>query len=171
MIPDKNSAIELLKLAGCSDKVINHCKVVSDCALDLAEKINHKGYGVDIELVQIGALLHDIGRSRTHDIRHGVEGFILAKEFGLDNKIATIIRTHIGAGIRPEDTVSLSLPPYRYIPLTLEEKIVAHADNLVEDETTVSISEKVEILRKKGRDENIIERIIHLNNEIENMIY
>jgi uncharacterized protein len=171
LIPDKNLAIELLKLAGCSDKVINHCKVVSDCALELAEKIHHKGYGVDIELVQIGALLHDIGRSRTHDIRHGVEGVILAQEFGLDGKIAAIIRTHIGAGISPEDTISLGLPPYRYIPLTLEEKIVAHADNLVEDETTVSISEKVKILRKKGRDENIIERIIHLNNEIENMIY
>jgi len=170
LIPDKNAAIELLKLAGCSEKVINHCKVVSDCAREMAEKIYHNGYTIDIELVQIGALLHDIGRSRTHDIRHGVEGVILAKDFGLDDKIAGIIRTHIGAGITPEDTVSLGLPPDRYIPLTLEEKIVAHADNLVEDETTVSIFEKVEILRKKGREEHIIEKIIHLNNEIENMI-
>ncbi len=170
MIPDKNAAIELLKLVECSDKVISHCKVVSDYAMEMAEKIYHNGYAVDVELVQIGALLHDIGRSRTHDIRHGVEGVILAKDFGLDDKIAGIIRTHIGAGITPEDTVSLGLPPDRYIPLTLEEKIVAHADNLVEDETKVSISEKVEILRKKGREENIIEKIIHLNNEIENMI-
>ena len=170
MIPDKNAAIELLRQTGCSDSVISHCIVVSDCARELAEKIHQNGYAVDIELVQIGALLHDIGRSRTHDIRHGVEGVILAKEFGIDDKIVDIIRTHIGAGITPEDTVSLGLPPDRYIPLTLEEKIVAHADNLVEDETTVSISEKVEILSKKGREENIIERVIHLNNEIENMI-
>ena len=170
MIPDKNAAIELLRLAGCSDSVISHSIVVSDCAREMAEEIHQNGYAVDIELVQIGALLHDIGRSRTHDIRHGVEGAILAKDFGLDDNIVNIIRTHIGAGITPEDTVSLCLPPDRYIPLTLEEKIVAHADNLVEDETTVSISEKVEILRKKGRKENIIEKIIHLNNEIENMV-
>ena len=170
MIPDKNAAIELLKLAGCSDSVISHSIVVSDCARKLAEKIHKKGYAVDIELVQIGALLHDIGRSRTHDIRHGVKGVIIANEFGLDDKIVDIIRTHIGAGITPEDAVSLGLPPDRYIPLTMEEKIVAHADNMVEDETTVSISEKVEILCKKGREENIIERIIKLNNEIENMI-
>ena len=170
MIPDRNAAIELLRKSGCSKSVINHCKVVSDFAGELAEKIKHNGYPVDIELVQIGALLHDIGRSQTHDIRHGVKGFMLAKYFGLDEKIAGIIRTHIGAGITPEDTALLGLPPDRYIPLTLEEKIVAHADNLVEDETTVSISEKVEILRKKGRRENIIERIIILNNEIEDMI-
>jgi len=170
-MPDKNAAIKLLMLAGCNDNVIRHCVVVSDYAGELAEKIHQNGYAVDIELVQIGALLHDIGRSRTHDIRHGVEGVILAKDFELDDKIVDIIRTHIGAGITPEDTVSLGLPPDRYIPLTMEEKIVAHADNLVEDETTVSISEKVGILSKKGREENIIERIIHLNNEIENMIY
>jgi len=124
LIPDKNAAIELLKLAGCSEKVINHCKVVSDCAREMAEKIYHNGYTIDIELVQIGALLHDIGRSRTHDIRHGVEGVILAKDFGLDDKIAGIIRTHIGAGITPEDTVSLGLPPDRYIPLTLKDDYV-----------------------------------------------
>jgi len=170
LIPDKNAAIELLKLSGCSIRVINHCKVVSDYARELAGKIHHNGYAVDIELVYIGALLHDIGRSRTHGIRHGVEGGILSKEFGLDDKIAGIIRTHIGAGILPEETVSLGLPPDNYIPSTLEEKIVAHADNLVEDDSIVSISEKVEILRKKGRKEEIIEKIIQLNNEIENMI-
>jgi len=170
LMPDKNAAIEMLRLAGCSDGVIDHCKVVSDCAMELAEKIHQNGYAVDIELMQIGAILHDIGRSRTHDIRHGVEGVILAKDFGLDDKIVDIIRTHIGAGITPEDTVLLGLPLDNFIPSTLEEKIVAHADNLVEDDSIVSISEKVEILRKKGRDENIIKRIIHLNNEIENMI-
>ncbi|MCD4840468.1 MAG: TIGR00295 family protein [Methanosarcinales archaeon] len=170
MIPDKNAANELLKLAGCSDSVINHCIVVSDHARELAEKMHQNGYAVDIELVQIGAILHDIGRSRTHDIRHGVEGVILAKDFGLDDKIVDIIRTHIGAGIMPDETVLLGLPPDNYIPSTLEEKIVAHADNLVEDDSIVSISEKVEILRKKGRKENIIEKIIQLNNEIENMI-
>jgi len=170
LIPDKNAANELLRLAGCSDSVINHCRVVSDCARELAEKIHQNGYAVDIELVQMGAILHDIGRSRTHDIRHGVEGVILAKDFGLDDKIVDIIRTHIGAGIMPEETVLLGLPLDNYIPSTLEEKIVAHADNLVEDDSIVSISEKVEILRKKGRKENIIEKIIQLNNEIENMI-
>jgi uncharacterized protein len=170
LFPDKNAAIELLKLTGCSDRVINHCKVVSDFARELAGKIHHNGYTVDIELVHIGALLHDIGRSRTHGIRHGLEGVILAKEFGLDDKIAGIIMTHIGAGIMPDETVSLDLPQDNYIPSTLEEKIVAHADNLVEDDSIVSISEKVEILRNKGREEYIIKRIIQLNNTIENMI-
>lgn len=170
MIPDTNTAIEMLRLSGCSISVINHCKAVSDYAGELAVKIRGNGFAVDLDLVKIGALLHDIGRSRTHDIMHGVEGVILAKYFGLDDRIAGIIRTHIGAGIIPEDAAILGLPPDRYIPVTLEEKIVAHADNLVEDERTVTISEKVEILRRKGRRENIIERIVRLNNEIEDMI-
>jgi len=64
----------------------------------------------------------------------------------------------------------LGLPAGDYVPENLEEKIVAHADNMVEDDTIVSISTKIKILQKKGRDEKVIRRIVALNDEITKMM-
>lgn len=171
MICDKDAALELLQTAGCSENVIQHCLVVSELAREIADKIKLNGYPVDVELVYMGALLHDIGRSRTHSINHGIEGAQLAEEHGLDEKLIRIIITHIGAGITIEEAKYLGFPPGNYIPATLEEKIVSHADNLVIDNTIVPISELVETLQNKGRHGNIIKRITDLNDEIGTLIH
>lgn len=166
MIPDSVNTLELLQRAGCSERVILHCKVVAGNTKTIAEKICECGHHVDMELAISGALLHDIGRSITHGIRHGVEGASLAREYGLDGRLVRIIERHIGAGIMPDEAVLLGLPAGSYIPETLEEKIVAHADNLVEDKRIVTIPQKVEILNKKGTDRSITTRIIELGNAI-----
>ncbi len=143
---------------------------MADHARSIANRIKENGYSIDIELVVIGAILHDIGRSRTHDIRHGIEGAYLCEKYGLDERIIRIIKTHIGAGISSDDAIALGLPAGDYVPKNLEEKIVAHADNMVEDDTIVSISTKIKILQKKGRDEKVIRRIVALNDEITKMM-
>ena len=121
---------------------------------------------IDIDLVYIGGLLHDIGRSRTHGISHAVEGGKIAIESGLDEKLINIIERHIGAGIPEEEAAALGLPTKDYMPLTIEEKIVAHADNLTSGTMICSFGEIVEGLREKQFDEKIIKRFIELNNEI-----
>ena len=85
-----------------------------------------------LELVEIGALLHDIGRSRTHGIRHAVVGAEIARGLGLPSDVVRIIERHIGAGIPCDEAVELGLPEGCYMPCTVEEKIVAYADKLVE---------------------------------------
>lgn len=110
--------IEILKKAGCSERVIEHCVAVCKKAVEIASKID----GVDLELVRIGALLHDIGRSKTHGVEHGVVGGKIARELGFSDKIVRIIERHVGAGIPKEEAIKLGLPPKDYIPETLEEK-------------------------------------------------
>lgn len=171
LIPDKDVALEMLQRAGCSERVIQHCLLVSEYASEIAEQINKNGHNVDIQLIKIGALLHDIGRSRTHDIRHGIEGACLAREYGLDKRLISIIISHIGAGITIEEAGNMGFPPGNYIPVTLEEKIVAHADNLVNDNEIFPISKIAEILRKKGRSETIIKRIFDLNSQVVGLIH
>lgn len=171
LIPDKDSALEMLQKAGCSERVVQHCLIVSKLATEIAEKINENGHDIDIQLVRIGGLLHDIGRSRTHDIKHGIEGACLAREYGLDGRLISIISSHIGAGISNDEAGKIGLPPGNYIPVTLEEKIVAHADNLVNDNEIVSISKIMGILRRKGRSETIIKRIVDLNDQIDCLIH
>ena len=170
MIPDKNCAVKLLNKAGCSEQVIQHCIKVAEYAGNIAEQIKDNGYCIDVELVIIGALLHDIGRSRTHDIHHGIEGAILGEQYGLDERLIRIIKTHIGAGITTKNARALGLPPDNYMPVSLEEKIVAHADNMVDNDHIVLISEEVDNLRKKGMHESIIDRTIELSLYIDEMM-
>jgi hypothetical protein len=51
--------------------------------------------------------------------------------------------------------------------MTIEEKIVAHADNLVEHRKRCTISRSVEILRQKGLPE-VAERVRQLHIELSN---
>jgi uncharacterized protein len=171
VIPDRNCALKILNKAGCSEQVIQHCIKVAEYAGNIAEQIKDNGYCIDVELVIIGALLHDIGRSRTHDIHHGIEGALLGEKYGFDERLIRIIKTHIGAGITTINARALGLPPGNYMPVSLEEKVVAHADNLVEDTIVVPITTKVEILKKKKRDKKIIRNIVMLNDEIESMLH
>lgn len=159
-IPNPDRCIELLRDSGCSEEVIDHCKAIRDLAVRIAERAN-----ANIELVEAGALLHDIGRSKTHGIRHGTEGAKIVKEIGLSENIVHIIERHLGAGIPKEDAVSLGLPPKDYIPQTLEEKIVAHADNLIDNEKKHPIEREVEKALDKGLN-GLAERLIKLHNEL-----
>ncbi len=78
-----------------------------------------------------GAMLHDIGRSRTHDIRHAQCGADLVREMGLGEDLARIVECHTGAGLTADECTLLGLSPRDCIPATTEEKIVTHADNLI----------------------------------------
>jgi uncharacterized protein len=73
-LPSREQAIQLLRDNKCSPKVIKHCKAVAELALETAEKCKKNGLNVNLDLVEIGALLHDIGRSKTHSVHHAVVG-------------------------------------------------------------------------------------------------
>jgi len=155
--------IEILKKAGCSERVIKHCVAVCKKAVEIASKID----GADLELVRIGALLHDIGRSKTHGVEHGVVGGKIARELGFSDKVVRIIERHVGAGIPKEEAIKLGLPPKDYIPETLEEKIVAYADNLTNGTKHISFEEFLRKLKKRlGNNHAAIERAIRLHREL-----
>ncbi len=59
----------------------------------------------------------------------------------------------------------MGLPPGDYMPKTLEEKIVAHADNMVSDNRVVRHTHSVEKLRNKGANRGA-DRIEALHREL-----
>ena len=124
-----------------------HCCTVRSVADEMV-----KGFDADAELVTAGALLHDIGRSVDHTIRHAIIGAGIAESLGLPKEIISIIRKHIGAGLDDMDIKEFGLPNGDYIPRTIEEKIVAHADNLVSDDRVVAHSHSADKLRRKGSE-------------------
>ncbi len=156
--------VKILKKVGCPENVIKHSIAVYNKALEIARKSK---IPVDIELIQIGALLHDIGRSRTHGIDHGVVGAEIAKALGYDERVIRIIERHIGAGIPKEEAEKLGLPSKDYMPETIEEKIVAYADNLTLGNKYITFKEALEEFKRRlGNNHAAIKRFIKLHDEI-----
>lgn len=174
-LKEKN-AIAFLISSGCSSDVIDHCKTVAEYARQIAINIRKSAQkrgrtiNIDIDTVFLGGLLHDIGRSKTHGIDHAVVGAAIAIENDFGDKIVNIIERHIGAGITMEEAAVLGLPQNDYLPVTIEEKIVAHADNLVFGNKIMAPDEMVYNLRKKKLGEKTIQRFIDLNKEISSMM-
>jgi tRNA (cytidine56-2'-O)-methyltransferase len=159
MFPNRDECLKMLRDAGCSKEVIEHCKTVTKLALKIAAKCN-----ANLELVEGGALLHDIGRSKTHGVMHGVEGAKIAKEIGLPDEIVNIIERHLGGGISKEEATKIGLPEKDYTPVTLEEKIVCHADNLIAHDRKQTLSEAIKPYMKNMPD--VAEKIKKLHREL-----
>ena len=147
-IPSDVECVELLIEAGCKRRVIVHCCTVNAVAEEMVSRIR----GADHRLVTAGALLHDIGRSVDHSIMHAYIGSQIVQAHGLPKEIVDIVRKHTGAGLDEQDVEELGLPPADYMPRTLEEKIVAHADNMVSDNRVVKHDHSSDKLRNKGAE-------------------
>lgn len=143
--------------------MIEHSIAVADLALEIWDKKFREI--ADRDLIEAGALLHDIGRSQTQGIDHAVAGTGIAKELGLDPRLVLIIGRHIGAGITRDEAKELGLPPKAYIPETVEEKIVAHADNLVDDTTRITFEERIQRVEDK-LTESHVNRMLKLHEEV-----
>lgn len=100
------------------DLVFTHCKIVGDIATQLAEK---SGANLDIELVKVGCLLHDIGVYPLFDkngvetdtskyITHGVRGEEILRGVGFAEELCRFASHPTGAGITKEQIVENDLP-------------------------------------------------------------
>ena len=151
----------MLKDAGCSTKVIAHCRAVREVALEYAQRSPE----ADRHLVEEGSMLHDYGRCVTHSIRHAQAGADMLRSKGVPEAIARIVECHTGAGLNPDECTLLGLEPRDCVPRTTEEKIVCHADNLIAGKKRVNIEETLASayhLPRKARD-----RMYHLALEVE----
>jgi len=129
----------MLRDAGCSRKVIAHCRAVRDCALEYARR----NPDADYTLIETGSMLHDIGRGTTHSIQHAQIGADLLRSKGFSDDIARIGECHTGAGLTADECTLLGLEARDCIPRTTEEKIVTHADNLIAGTRRVTIDESI----------------------------
>ncbi|RJS85488.1 TIGR00295 family protein [Candidatus Bathyarchaeota archaeon] len=170
-LPSKDEALRMLREAGCSEKVVVHCLTVMRVAEDLAKQIRSKGHKINIELVRIGALLHDIGRSKTHSVNHAVVGGEIARSLGLPESVIHIIERHVGGGITRDEAKKLGWPDGIYMPQTLEEKVVTYADKLVDGSRRVPLESTLNQLRLKLGDKHpAIKRIKELEEEIKSLL-
>jgi len=164
----REEALRLLEEVGTPPDVIEHCKAVASRSVEFAKKLSVE---VDLQLVEIGGLLHDIGRSQSHGIDHGVKGGILLRERGL-NKLARFAENHLGAGITKNEAPRLGLPKKSFMPETLEEKIVTYVDLITDGTHGVSFTEALRELREQlGSNHPAIKRAEELREELVGLMY
>ena len=168
-LPSREQALQLLRESKCSARVIKHCEAVARLAVETAQTLRQKGLNVNIALVEIGALLHDIGRSRTHTVHHAVVGAEMARSAGLPEPVISIISRHVGGGITKSEAEKLGWPINDgYIPVTLEEKIVSHSDKIIEGANRLPIEVAVEKLSRKLPE--AAERVWKLHEEVSELM-
>jgi uncharacterized protein len=154
----------ILEELNCPSYVIEHSKAVVLKANTLA--LNFEGK-VDLDLVKAGAMLHDIGRSETNGIKHAIIGAEILQSKGFPIELVNIVERHIGAGISREEAEIIGLPPKDYVPVTLEEKLVAHADNLIHGTREVDLDFVIRKWQNKmGRGHSSISRLLKLDAEL-----
>jgi len=175
----RDSDIGILRNAGVSEDDIEHCIKVAEKALEIAERINTN---VDMELVGRGALFHDLGKAKTHEIEHGKIGAEIGRQLGLPEEITAIMEKHIRGGLTEEEARELGLPIKDYTLKTIEERIVIYADRLVDIITDgiVEIKSEIEaeeqfeeILKtypKYGKNDKTLNRYLGYHREIQGII-
>jgi uncharacterized protein (TIGR00295 family) len=156
----KKDALALLKKYNVDKRVMDHLMAVHDYAMEIAA--DHE---CDLDLVETGSLLHDIGRTRSHGMDHALIGSEILRREGVDERIVKIVERHIGAGLTQEEAVELGLPPGNYVPETIEEKIVCHADNLIGGTERISIHKAIEAARHKWFPASVV-RLIKMHFDV-----
>jgi len=122
--------------------VLRHCRAVEALAAAMCDAAEKQGLVPDRAVVQAGALLHDIGRSQVQDVRHASLGEqMLASDGDWPASIRRTVERHTGAGIDAKEAQALGLPVKDYTPKSLEERIVAHADNLYSGDRRLTLDE------------------------------
>jgi uncharacterized protein len=168
-LPSREQALQILRQSECHPKIIMHCKAVAKLALRTANTLKKKNLKVNLELVEIGALLHDIGRSKTHTIHHAVIGAELAEALGISEQVISIIKRHVGGGITASEAKKLGWPEDLYTPITIEEKIVSYADKLIVNSKQAPIEITLQKLIEEGKSD-AADRVLRNHKEIENLI-
>lgn len=123
------SDLTLLRETGVSEPDIAHCLKVAEKALEVADRT---GANLNLELVGRGALFHDLGKAKTHDIEHGKIGAELGARLGLPRPVLDIMEKHVRGGLTADEAMELGLPVKDYTLRSLEERIVIYADRLVD---------------------------------------
>lgn len=157
---NREQAVALLdKHSSGEDSWRDHCLQVSAAARRLADIISRRGHAVDPEGAEVLGLLHDLGRSRGHTLRHGIEGYLLSRKEGLRDE-GRICLLHVLKGRSLQDGVTLGMLTeqersdllkngWQPRQLSLEERIAILADALISDTGLVPIEEKYANARRR----------------------
>ena len=145
----RDEATALLAKYGGSATWTQHCLAVAEAAAAVGLALTPYR-SVDLDTLWSVALLHDIGRYKSHDpIAHGVEGYTLLTQLG-HHGAAFVCASHVLFGLNASEALEVGLPAQDFIARTDEERIVPLVDYLVEGEQATTLDHRFSSLRQRN---------------------
>lgn len=163
-LPSKRECLDLMKRYNGRDHIIRHCIRVAEVALSISRELNRRGENLDLDVVEAGALLHDITKAESLDSGedHSLTACRLLRKLGYA-RIADIVRQHVFL-LKESDS-----------PWVSEEEVVNYSDKRVRHDQIVTLKERFEDLRARYcRDEagrEWMDRMESLSNRMERKIF
>jgi len=128
-----------------------HSVVVARSAGIIAEALHGAGATVSPSMARVAGLLHDIGRSETHDsIGHLTAGYRILTARG-EPELAQVCLRHGFSGLAPDEATLVGWPRVDYRPRTWEERAVTVADALTHGDRTVFLAERLASVLERYR--------------------
>lgn len=140
MLPTEQQILELHRAHAKSDAdfqlIYTHCRIVETIAMQLlqARPVPH----IDLQLVHIGSLLHDIGAYDVlneegrfvQGVRHGPIGENILRDAGYPETIWRFASHHTGVGLTEQDVIDqrIPIPVSDYTAQSDEERLIMYAD-------------------------------------------
>lgn len=147
-LPNRSDCYRLFCEQEMMEHIMDHSLQVCRVAVFLADQLNHNGSRLDRGVVEAGALLHDITKTRsfTTGEDHAATGEVLLKEIGFE-AVGRVVGQHV------------VLENYPVSGHVSEAEIVNYADKRVLHEKIVSLSERMHyILERYAVTESLRER-------------
>lgn len=149
----RDKVVSLMREHNFPSERIDHSIAVADLAIELSALMANNGLHIEENVVEKGALLHDVGylhckgdlieipgwehlgiRIPTDDINHPMTGALVVKEWGFSDKVTDCVLKHNIGGFTIEECTALKvnpIPEKDCAPITAEEKVVHYADHLM----------------------------------------
>jgi len=129
VLPSLDKSRQLLNTTLLDSQILKHCEATLQKALRIAEFVTPE-ISLNMQLIEIGALLHDIGRAHVHDLTHGYVGGQILRKHEYPANVILIVERHVLGGFTAIEAEKVGLPKREFVPQTWEEKIVCVADKL-----------------------------------------
>ena len=199
-IPSKLECLDLFDKYLVPQNVRRHCKKVSIVGTKLADELKNKGVDVDVPLVEIGCLLHDMMKIYALDslVPRPESGYFgptveekklwdhLSKEFADENGDRlheTLILSKILEQEYPEFSEFVSkigsTGNPTYLQGSIELKIIHYVDWRIDKDYIVDLQKRLDYLgvryrdswQKKGRDVTWWENMVKLEKDLETELF
>jgi len=134
-LPTSKECEQIIKEFNVPENVILHSKLVQKLSIFISQKLIEKGIKLNIELISVAALLHDIDKIQT--LQNGKHGDI-AYDFLKDKypEVAKVVYAHVKKRI------------LKHPPITWEEKIVFYCDKITQSDKIVLFEDRIKNAHK-----------------------
>lgn len=145
MYIDREKQLELFDKYNTPERMRRHCNEVARVARIIAERLNSKGYDINIDELYGAALVHDVLRAEKEHDKRGAEillGLNLPRE-------AELVRRH------------MTYEPFNHAGDFEEIDILCLADRVVKEDRYVGLDERMQyLIDKPGKNPERTARIL-----------